>query len=88
MTKTSHIAAIFLANASSSPFSPLLKRTFSHKTASPAAHSTPPSHCSRNGTALPMSSDSLTATGASESSGVALPSRGRPRWESTITLAP
>ena len=38
MTNTSHSAAIWRDSASSSFFSPLLKRTFSHSTTAPGAH--------------------------------------------------
>ena len=69
ITNTSHSAAMRRASCSSSFFSPLLKRTFSHRTALPAAQSTPSSQSLRSGTGLPSSSDRRVATGASDSAG-------------------
>jgi hypothetical protein len=79
MTNTSHSAAMRLASASSSRFSPTLKRTFSHSTTSPGASSTPSSQsrCSRTG--WPSRPARCSATGASENCGSNSPSFGRPR---------
>ena len=74
------------ASSSSSFFSPLLKRTFSHSTALPGGQSTPSSQSLRSGTGLPSSSDRRAATGASDRARSYLPSSGRPRCDRTNTL--
>ena len=87
ITNRSHSCAMLRASASSSFFSPLLKRTFSHSTALPGAQSTPSSQSLRSGTGLPSSSDSRTATGCSEKAASYLPSSGRPRCARMKTFA-
>src|SRR5579859_7842483 len=83
----SHSAAIFLASSSESFFSPLLKRTFSSSTTSPAATETPSSQSRFSATGTPSSCVSRFATGASENSSAYLPSSGRPRCDMTSTCA-
>ena len=72
ITNTSHSAAMLRASSSSSFFSPLLKRTFSHSTALPGAHvdAVDPVLAQRH--RPPSSSESRVATGASESFGSAV----------------
>src|SRR5579859_668175 len=84
----SQSAAIFLASASSSFFSPLRKRTFSHSTAEPGSTCTPSIQSFTRGTFTPRRAVRRSATGARDSSGSYSPSLGRPRWDTSMTRAP
>src|SRR5690348_16375866 len=81
-------AAIFRARLSSSFFSPLRKRTFSHSTAEPGSTCTPSTQSFTIGTFTPRRAVRRSATGARDSSGSYSPSLGRPRWDSSMTRAP
>src|SRR6266853_790888 len=59
----SHSAAIFLASASSSFFSPLLKRQFSSSTTFPGSTETPSSQLRLSGTSTPSSTERCFAPG-------------------------
>src|SRR5215471_13305494 len=84
----SHKAAILFAKASSSFFSPLLKRQFSRSTARPGSTATPSSQSRLSGTCAPMSEERCLATGASDSFSLNSPSVGRPRCEASSKRAP
>src|SRR5690606_25686753 len=88
ITNTSQSAASRLPSAGSSFFSPGSKRTFSQRTRSPGATSTPSSQLVTSGTLRPRSSPSASATGASENAGSRSPSFGLPRCDITMTRAP
>src|ERR1700692_2514457 len=83
----SHSAAIFFASSSESFFSPLLKRTFSSSTTSPAPTETPSNQSRFSATGTPSSCVRRLATGASENSSAYFPSSGRPRCDITSTWA-
>ena len=87
-TYTSHNAAIFLDNVGSFFFSPLLTRQFSSNTTCPGATATPSTQFCTKVTGIPINSVKRLAIGASESSGLSVPSVGRPKCDVTITAAP
>src|SRR5690606_542344 len=92
----SHSAAIFFDRASSSFFSPLLKRTFSNSTTSPSFSAKSPSFSAKSpssqsritGTSRPSNLPRCAATGFSEADSSYTPSSGRPRCDISITFAP
>src|ERR1700693_3516773 len=83
----SHSAAIFFASSSESFFSPLLKRTFSSSTTSPAPTETPSNQSRFSATGTPSNCVRRLAIGASENSSSYFPSSGRPRCDMTSTWA-
>ncbi len=87
-TYISQSLAIRRASASSSAFSPTLKRQFSSITTWPGRTSTPSSQSRTRGISFFRISPIRTATGARESSALKIPSFGRPRCEVTISAAP